>query len=60
MNGRMAVRALVLVVVLLAPARLASLPQVPTSKDAGIDNFEVLTWYGILAPAGVPGATLLD
>jgi tripartite-type tricarboxylate transporter receptor subunit TctC len=42
----------------LAPARLASLPQVPTSKEAGIDNFEVLTWYGILAPAGVPGAAL--
>jgi tripartite-type tricarboxylate transporter receptor subunit TctC len=31
---------------------------VPTSKQAGIDNFEVLTWYGILAPAGVPGAAL--
>lgn len=42
----------------LAPARLATLPQVPTSKEAGIDNFEVLTWYGMLAPAGVPGAVI--
>lgn len=40
---------------LLAPDRLQALPGVPTSREAGFDNFEVLTWYGILAPAGTPG-----
>lgn len=34
--------------------RLASLPDVPTIKEAGIDNSEVTTWYGILAPAATP------
>jgi tripartite-type tricarboxylate transporter receptor subunit TctC len=36
----------------LSSNRTAELPNVPTSKEAGIDNFEVTTWYGILAPAG--------
>lgn len=39
---------------LLASERLPALPDVPTSKEAGFDHFEVLTWYGILAPAGTP------
>ena len=26
----------------------------PTSKEAGVDNFVVPIWYGILAPAGTP------
>lgn len=30
------------------------LPNVPTTKEAGIDNFVVANWYGILAPAGTP------
>lgn len=34
--------------------RVATLPQVPTSKEAGIDNFVVSVWYGILAPGGTP------
>ena len=34
--------------------RVPALPDVPTSKEAGIDNFEVVSWYGILAPAGTP------
>lgn len=38
----------------LSEERLPSLPGVPTAKEAGIDNFEVTTWYGILAPAGTP------
>jgi tripartite-type tricarboxylate transporter receptor subunit TctC len=38
----------------LSPDRLPALPDVPTSKEAGIDNFDVTTWYGILAPAGTP------
>jgi len=34
--------------------RLPSLPNVPTIKEAGIDNSEVTTWYGVLVPAGTP------
>jgi tripartite-type tricarboxylate transporter receptor subunit TctC len=42
----------------LAPERLSTLPDVPTSKEAGVDNFEVLVWYGILAPAGTSRETI--
>ena len=38
----------------LAPQRSAQLPQVPTSKESGYENFEISVWYGILAPAGTP------
>ena len=38
----------------LSDERLPSLPNVPTAKEAGIDNFEVSAWYGLLAPAGTP------
>jgi tripartite-type tricarboxylate transporter receptor subunit TctC len=38
----------------LAPQRSAQLPNVPTSKESGYENFEISVWYGILAPAGVP------
>ena len=33
---------------------MSSLPDVPTTKEAGIDNYEVMVWYGLLAPAGTP------
>jgi tripartite-type tricarboxylate transporter receptor subunit TctC len=39
---------------LLAKERSASLPDVPTVAEAGLANFEVTTWYGVLAPAGTP------
>ena len=38
----------------LQKERVPTLPDVPTAKEAGIDNFEVISWYGILAPAGTP------
>ena len=38
----------------LSPERLPALPDVPTSREAGVDNFEVSQWYGVLAPAGTP------
>ena len=38
----------------IAPQRLAALPEVPTVAEAGLAGFEVTTWYGILAPAGTP------
>lgn len=34
--------------------RSALLPDVPTMKEAGLPNFEVVTWTGIAAPAGTP------
>jgi tripartite-type tricarboxylate transporter receptor subunit TctC len=39
---------------LVAPQRADALPDVPTVAEAGLPNFEVTTWYGILAPAGTP------
>jgi tripartite-type tricarboxylate transporter receptor subunit TctC len=38
----------------LSARRLPELPDVPTAKEAGIDNFETSTWYGLLAPGGTP------
>ena len=38
----------------LTERRVAALPNVPTSKEAGVDDFVVPIWYGILAPAGTP------
>jgi tripartite-type tricarboxylate transporter receptor subunit TctC len=34
--------------------RADSLPEVPTIAEAGVPGFEVLSWYGLLAPAGTP------
>jgi tripartite-type tricarboxylate transporter receptor subunit TctC len=38
----------------VAPQRSSALPDVPTVAEAGLRDFEVTTWYGILAPAGTP------
>ena len=38
----------------IAPQRSPALPEVPTVAEAGLSNFEVTTWYGVLAPAGTP------
>ena len=34
--------------------RLASLPEVPTIREAGVDGADVLIWYGVVAPAATP------
>lgn len=39
---------------LVAQQRSVALPEVPTVAEAGLREFEVTTWYGILAPAGTP------
>ena len=39
---------------LVAPQRSPALPEVPTAAEAGLKDFEVTTWYGVLAPAGTP------
>ncbi len=38
----------------LSNERVSSLPDVPTGREAGIDNWEVIVWWGFLAPAGTP------
>jgi len=37
--------------------RAASLPEVPTVAET-LPGFEVITWYGLFAPAGTPGEVL--
>jgi tripartite-type tricarboxylate transporter receptor subunit TctC len=39
--------------------REPQLPDVPTMQESGVPGFEVNSWYGVCAPAGVP-APLLD
>ena len=34
--------------------RSSSLPDVPTVAESGFKDFDVSTWYGVLAPAGTP------
>ena len=38
----------------IAPRRLPALPNVPTVAEAGLADYEVTTWYGVLAPSGTP------
>jgi tripartite-type tricarboxylate transporter receptor subunit TctC len=35
------------------PKRSAALPNVPTTAEAGLADFQVRAWHGVLAPAGV-------
>jgi len=34
--------------------RAAAFPDVPTAKEAGLDGYEVSTWYAMWAPKGTP------
>jgi tripartite-type tricarboxylate transporter receptor subunit TctC len=36
------------------PNRVASLPALPTFREAGLPGFELVFWSGVLAPAGTP------
>jgi tripartite-type tricarboxylate transporter receptor subunit TctC len=36
------------------PSRLALLPEVPTTAEAGFPGIEAIVWNGIFAPAGTP------
>ena len=36
------------------PKRVASLPDVPTLKEAGVDGVDVTQWYALFAPARTP------
>jgi tripartite-type tricarboxylate transporter receptor subunit TctC len=37
----------------MALKRVAALPKVPTTAEAGMPELVVITWYGLFAPAGV-------
>jgi len=36
------------------PERSSSLPDVPTAREAGLQGYEVVGWFGLMAPAGTP------
>jgi tripartite-type tricarboxylate transporter receptor subunit TctC len=38
--------------------RMAALPQLPTVAESGYADFEADQWYGVVAPAGTPGAVV--
>ena len=40
----------------LAPTRSTVLPDVPTTREAGMPGLEAGTWYTVMAPAGTPKA----
>jgi tripartite-type tricarboxylate transporter receptor subunit TctC len=41
-----------------SPERLANLPDVPTTAEAGLPDFQLGIWHGLYAPAGTPEAAL--
>ncbi|MGE0799135.1 MAG: Bug family tripartite tricarboxylate transporter substrate binding protein [Lautropia sp.] len=46
------------VIAVTGPARVAALPDVPTTAEAGLPAFEVTITYGLLGPAGLPPAVV--
>jgi len=40
------------------PARAATLPDVVTLAEAGIDGIDIVQWYAVLAPSGVPNEVM--
>lgn len=40
----------------LSARRLPAIANVPTAAEAGFPGYEVITWYGVLAPAATPKA----
>lgn len=38
--------------------RSKELPELPTMKEAGMQDFLIATWWGIVAPAGTPADTI--
>lgn len=36
------------------PRRISRLPEVPTTSESGMSEYQVQAWYGVFAPAGLP------
>lgn len=41
-----------------AQRRASTLPEVPTMAEAGLPDFVITSWFGLLAPAGTPGPVI--
>jgi tripartite-type tricarboxylate transporter receptor subunit TctC len=41
-----------------SPSRVSVLPDVPTIGEQGFDGFDAVSWGGLLAPRGTPGAVI--
>ena len=41
-----------------SPERLANLPDLPTTAEAGLPDFQIGVWHGLYAPAGTPPEAL--
>src|SRR5260221_6915621 len=39
-----------------SPARSPAFPDIPTIAESGLPGYEFMTWHGLLAPKGTPGA----
>ncbi len=37
-----------------SPMRLATLPDVPTTKEIGFGDYQMINWWGLAAPSGTP------
>jgi len=44
--------------VVTGPRRSPLLPEVPTAQEAGLKDFDVRPWFGVLAPAGTPAPVI--
>ena len=38
--------------------RSAALPNIPTMSEAGVPGYELVSWFGLAAPAGTPSEIL--
>jgi tripartite-type tricarboxylate transporter receptor subunit TctC len=41
----------------MTPTRIEPLPNLPTAREAGYEQFEYVTWFGVFAPAKTPKQT---
>jgi tripartite-type tricarboxylate transporter receptor subunit TctC len=37
-----------------SPQRSASMPDVPTMREAGLSQYDLMGWFGLFVPAGTP------
>ena len=44
--------------VVTGPRRSPLLPEVPTAQEAGLKDFDMRVWFGVLAPAGTPAPVI--
>jgi tripartite-type tricarboxylate transporter receptor subunit TctC len=47
-------------IAVLSPQRASELPDVPTFAEAGVPDVVIESWFGLIAPARIPAATLAD